>query len=138
MDISSVTYFTIYLDDRSGQLASISASLLENDVSLRGIWGFGTSFGSAQVMCVPVDGSQFQNVARNKRWNIKEGSCFYLSGKDKTGALVDVLNKIAEKDIFIIGLDALAVEGQFGCYLWASDEDHVELSQVLGLRSALM
>ncbi|MCB0330962.1 MAG: hypothetical protein KDD70_14930 [Bdellovibrionales bacterium] len=138
MDVSTVTYFTIFLNDKAGQLATISATLLENEVSLHGIWGFGTSLGNAQVQVIPVDPSQFKNVARNKQWSIKEGTCFYLHGQDKTGALVDVLNKIAEHDIFIVALDALAVDGQFGCYLWGSDEDHVELSQVLGLKSALM
>ena len=138
MDITTVTYFTIYLDNKTGQLATISATLLENDVALHGIWGFGTALGAAQVTCIPVDPSQFKNVAKNKQWNMKEGSCFYLHGQDKTGALVDVLNKIAEQNIFIVALDALAVDGQFGCYLWSSDDDHTELAQVLGLKSALI
>lgn len=137
MDISAVPYFTIFLDDRTGQLASISASLFENNVSLHGIWGFGTALGSAQVICIPVDSSQFKNVANNKRWTVKEGTCFYLKGEDRTGALVDVLNKLAEKNLFIVAMDAIAVDGKFGCYLWGSDEDHVEIAQVLGLRTAL-
>jgi hypothetical protein len=138
MDISPEIFFTIYLDNKTGQLAAISAALFEKRVSLRGIWGIGTSLGAAQVVCIPEDPVQFTAVAEKQRWNVKEGTCFYLHGQDEPGALVDILNNIAERDLSIVALDALSLDGNFGCYLWGSEDDHVELSQILGLKSSLI
>ncbi len=138
MDISSTVYFSILTDHKAGQIATVNAELLQRDISLEAIWGFGTSHGAAQIIVIPSQPDEFRKAAKKLKWSIREGGCFRLVGEDKTGALVDILKKIASEKLNIMALDAVAVDGKFGCFLLASDEDHSAIAQVLGLRVALM
>lgn len=137
MEIHPETYFSIFTKDEPGKLAKIMAVLTEQGIDLSGLWGFGEAYGNAQVVAVPHDHDKFRKVADQAGWKITEGICFRLEGENKTGALVEILNKIAEEKLNIVALDAISVDDQFGCYLWGSDSDEVTLSQVLGLRVPL-
>lgn len=137
MEIHPETYFSIYTKNEPGKLAKIMATLVEGGIDLSGLWGSGESHGNARVVAVPHDHTKFRQVAADAGWRITEGICFRLEGQDSPGALVEVLNKIAEEKLNIVALDAISVDDHFGCYLWGSEADQVTLSQVLGLRVAL-
>lgn len=138
MQIEPATYYSIDTEDKTGQLAEINAALLEKNVPLRAIWGFGTTGGSAKVVVVPNDPESFKIATRNFNWKLTEGGCFWITGQDKTGALVDLLKKIAKENLSILALDAVALEGKFGCYILASEQDYSAIAQVLGVRTALI
>jgi hypothetical protein len=137
MQISTATYFSIDTEDKSGQLAAINAALLDKNVPLRAIWGFGTTGGRAQVVVVPEDPQIFKAATKEFDWRLNEGGCFWITGEDKTGALVELLQKIAKEGLGILALDAVAMDGKFGCYILASDNDFSAIAQILGVRSAL-
>lgn len=133
MDINRATYFKIAADHKPGKLASITATLMEENVSMHGLWGHGLSKTEAQVIAIPHDKKKFKSVAEKAEWVLHEGVCFHIEGQDKTGALVDLLQKIAEEGINLMALDSISMDGHFGCYIWAEDEDSETLAQLLGL-----
>lgn len=133
MRISKERYFSIQSANRPGQLSAITASLMAAGVDCSGIWGFPTAAESAEIVVVPRHPSDFKEIAKKQQWNISEGICFHLEGADRTGALVDILNKIAKEKINLKAVDAIAVDEDFGCYIWADDEAAEHVAQILGL-----
>ena len=137
MQIYRETCFVIAAKDRPGEVARVTACLMKAEVYLKGIWGFGMGQGSAQVIAVPEDVSAFHVAAQKEDWRAEEHVCFRLEGEDTTGALVDILEKIAAEKINLHAVDAIAVEGSFGCYLWGGDSEVELIAQVLGLSTPL-
>ena len=91
--------------------------------------------GNAEIFCVPRDVKHFKEVAKSCAWKITEGCCFRIDGTDRTGALVDLLNRFAAQGINLQGVDAMAVDDKFGCYIWAKEDDVITIAEMLGVRS---
>lgn len=133
MQIRRELYFSIHGKDKPGEISAITAALMSAGVDCSGIWGFGTSSDRAEIMVVPRHPKDFKALAQKEGWQFSEGICFHLEGDDKTGALVDILNKIAREKINLKAVDAIAVDSAFGCYLWAGDAESEQVAQILGL-----
>lgn len=135
MDISREKFFSVSVKDQVGSLARVTAHLMDSGVEMSGVWGFGIGQGRANILAVPRDVQRFQEVAGDAGWHITEGACFRLEGEDRPGALVEILNSIADHDVNLHAVDAISLDGVFGCYIWAEDEDVEVIAQVLGLSS---
>jgi len=85
------------------------------------------------ITLIPRNALRFKEVAAREGWKVTEGVCFLLEGQDKTGALMDILAQLADDGINLTMLDAVAVEGKFGCHLWVDDTEIEHVAQVLGL-----
>jgi hypothetical protein len=123
--------FWIDLPDRPGELARLTAQLREADVNLLGMWGYGAENGIARFYCVPESPEQFRNFARSAELQVREGATFYLSGSDRGGTLLQTLEQIAAAKINLLAIQAVAIDGRFGCFLWANPEDWPELERLL-------
>lgn len=133
MRIRRERYFSIHSQNEPGVLSTITAQLMEANVDCSGIWGFGTGASGAEVIVVPRNGDRFKEVARKIGWESTEGICFHLESEDKTGALVEILNRIAKQGINIKAVDAIVVGQSYGCYLWVPEDDLEDVAQILGL-----
>lgn len=123
--------FWIDLPDRPGELARLAARLREADVNLLGLWGYGAENGTARFYCVPESAEQFRNFARSAELTIREGMTFYLNAADHGGMLVQTLERIAAANINLLAIQAVAIQGEFGCFLWAKPEDSEALMHLL-------
>jgi hypothetical protein len=135
MQISREIFFSVTVKDKAGALARVTAHLFDSGVDMAGLWGFGVGQGSANIIAVPRDVERFKEVAADAGWRIAEGLCFHLEGEDKPGALVEILNSVANEDVNLHAVDAISLDGHFGCYIWGEDEDIEIIAQVLGLSS---
>ena len=124
--------FWINLPDQPGELARLSARLREADVNLLGLWGYGAENGRARFYCVPESPEQFRNFARSAELSTREGVTFYLTAPDHGGMLVQTLEKIAKANINLLAIQAVAIHGEFGCFIWAEERDWSTLETVLG------
>ena len=131
MEIKRVKYFSIPVEDRPGELARMARKLSEANVDLAGLWGFGVGQGKARIMTVPNNSEQFKQTAKQAGWTIQEGTCFQVMGEDRVGALVETLDRVANEGINLHAVDAIAIAGRFGCYVWSEDKDVERLSKVL-------
>ena len=64
----------------------------------------------------------------------EEGTAFFVSGEDKTGALVASLDAIAKAGVNIVATEAIAVGGKFGVILWVSPDDLDKTAKALGAK----
>jgi hypothetical protein len=124
--------FWINLPDQPGELARLAARLREADVNLLGLWGYGAENGRARFYCVPESAEQFRNFAHSAELPVREGVTFYLTAADHGGMLVQTLEKIANANINLLAIQAIAIESEFGCFLWANESDWPKLERVLG------
>ncbi len=123
--------FWINLPDRPGELARLAARLREADVNLLGLWGYGAENGHARFYCVPESAEQFRNFARSAELPVRESVTFYLNAADNGGMLVQTLEKIAAAGINLLAIQAVAIKGEFGCFLWTDQEQSTALEELL-------
>lgn len=131
METKRVKYFSISVQDRPGELARVARRLKEANVDLAGLWGFGVGQGKAQIFAVPKNPDQFRQTAMKADWVIKEGTCFQVVAEDRVGVLVETLDRVSGEGINLHAVDAIAVGGRCGCYVWPEEKDVERLGKVL-------
>lgn len=132
MQFARKRYFFIRVSDTPGQAARMGSFFCDEGVDLEGMWGLGIGQGSAQIYIVPKDPSQFRKVIQKRAdWKYAEGTCFRVSAPDEVGALAKMLDSIADAGINLQGVDAVAVSGQVGCYVWPTESDADKLEDLL-------
>jgi hypothetical protein len=125
--------FQVAVPDRPGELARFIASLKKENINLRAIWGFGIGGGHAEIICVPEKPKRFRAFAEKAGLQVRERTVVCMNGKDKLGALVGTVEKIASAGINVHAVDAIALSGRYGAYIWVEDKDRQALEKVLGL-----
>ncbi len=124
--------FSVALAEKPGELASLSAKMQEAGVALLGLWGDHSVKGKSNFHCVPESSKKFRAFAEQEGLDITEGMTIYLNGPDGGGALVETLEEIATAGVSIHAIQAVAVHGEFGCFIWADQEDWDVLFRTLG------
>lgn len=123
--------FSINLPDEPGELSRLTAMLREAGINLVALWGYGPGTGDARFYCVPEQAEKFRSFANTAGFQVQEGKTLYLSGTDEGGALVQTLQKIADAGINLQAIEAVAIRGEFGCFLWADEQNRGALVGLL-------
>ncbi|MDC0358752.1 hypothetical protein OAO01_08050 [Oligoflexia bacterium] len=131
MNVTQEKYYRMLVEDKPGVLSNVLTNLKEHSVDLKGLWGFGKGQGNGEIIVVPKDPNQLNQVATTLGMTLQEGNCFCLTDDNKTGALVDVLHKVTAAGINLHAVESIAVEGKFCCYMWCDESDTSQLSQIL-------
>ncbi len=126
------TCFLTQLEDKPGALLKIMKELQKKDAALTGLWGFSTGDGKGQLYSVGKDTDLVRSALKAAGSTAEEQTAFYVEGEDRTGALVAVLEALAGKGINIEAIDAVAVGGKFGSYVWVKEEDVEKAAKALG------
>ncbi|MBI2890952.1 MAG: hypothetical protein HYY13_09240 [Nitrospirae bacterium] len=134
MAVKKDTCFCLEVEDKPGTLAQFCRSLKKSNVNLKGVWGFGVGGGKARIFAVPQRAEKFQKAAAAEGWNATKCDVFYVSGKDQVGALVKTLEAAEQGGVNIHAVDAIAVGGKFGSYIWAESGKESDLGKVLGAK----
>jgi len=117
--VRKVVYFTTGASNRPGQAARMLKILHEDNVNLLGFTGFPDS-GKAQIDFIPQNPALLQRVAKRAGWKLRKKKIgFLVQGKDRVGAIANVLGKLAAAKINVTAVDAVtAGKGRFGAILW--------------------
>ncbi|HEU5323253.1 MAG TPA: hypothetical protein VFX28_20770 [Methylomirabilota bacterium] len=131
--IRRLEYFYVQVSDKPGAGVPFLAALRDAGVSLRAFSGFPSGRG-AQLDFVPEDPRAFRDVARRGKWKlVGPKRVFLIEGDDRTGALVEHLDKLAAARINVIAVDAAcAGAGRWGALLWVAPKDVVRAGKLLG------
>jgi hypothetical protein len=130
-----VEYFYIEASQKIGEGARILRTLKDAGVNLVAFSGF-PSGRRAQLDFFPADASTFRAVAKTNKWKVvgpKRG--FLIQGDDRTGAIADLLGKLADAKINVIALDAVSAGEKYGALCWVVPRDLKKAAQVLGIRA---
>jgi len=132
--IQKVDYFYIETPDKPGEGARVLKALQEAGVNLLAFTGFPHG-RKAQIDFIPEDTAAFKAAAKKAKLKLSpKKTGFLVKGEDRVGALVSIVEKLAEAGINITAMDAVtAGEGRYGAIFWVKPADIRKAERVLGL-----
>ena len=132
--IRVVDYFYVIAAHKAGVGAAMLGELRRSGVNLLAFSGF-PSGRQAQIDFVPESSAAFRDVAKRAKWKVKGPKrAFLVAGEDRTGAVAELMTRLAEAKINVTAIDALcAGAGRYGAIFWVAPRDVKKASQVLGV-----
>ncbi|MEX2525725.1 MAG: hypothetical protein WD750_12265 [Gammaproteobacteria bacterium] len=128
-----VKYCHVTVPSRPGQGTRILEPLKDAGVNLLAFTGFPVGGRKAQVDLVTDDIRGVQRVAKENDWRlskVKKG--FLVQGTDEIGAVDKVLSRLADEDINVTAVDAVAAgKGRFGMIFWVNPAKYNKAARVL-------
>src|SRR6266849_7430969 len=118
--VQRVQYFYTAVPDQPGEGAKLLGLLKEAGVNLLAFSGFPHGGRRAQVDFIPTDPAAFRAAARKAKLKlVGPKTSFLIQGEDRTGAVAEVMAKLADAKINITAIDAVAAgAGRYGAILW--------------------
>jgi len=132
--IRLVDYFKTQVPNKAGEGARILSALRGEGVNLLFFTGFPKG-RTAQIDFVPKNGPAFRKAARKIGLAVTKKTAFLLQGKDRPGAIAEVVSKLADAGVNITALDAVAAGGaRYGAILWVKPADVRKAAKALGAK----
>jgi hypothetical protein len=133
--IRKVVYFSMQVPNRPGVGLQMLKAIAKGKQNLLAFTGFPNG-ATAQVDFVPARPAEFARGAKKAGVKLgKKKTAFLLQGEDRVGALVRVLDKLAEARINMVAMDAVTAGGRrFGAIFWVKPKDVARASRLLGAR----
>ncbi|MBI2849899.1 MAG: hypothetical protein HYX80_02510 [Chloroflexi bacterium] len=132
--VKRVEYYYTITGDRPGAGARILNALKAGRVNLLAFTGFPTGDGHAQLDFVPANTRTFLTAARKARIKL-EGpkTAFLIQGQDRTGAIAEAIDKLAQARINITAIDAVTGgRRRYGAILWVKPRNVNQAAKALG------
>lgn len=133
--ITKVSYFTMPVADRAGEAACALEALSGAGVNLLAFSGFPRG-GRSQLDFIPKDAVKFKKAAAKAGMPVSaKKTGFLVQGDDKKGAVARLLAKLADANVNVTAIDAVAAgSGRFGAILWVRAKDQARAAKALGAR----
>lgn len=132
--VRTAQYFKVQVPDKPGEGARMLSVLRAASINLLAFSGFPRN-RRAQLDFVPEDPTVFLYAAKQAKWKVqKPKTCFVVNGDDRTGAVADLMRKLAESKINVTAIDAVcAGQGCYGALFWVKPRDVKKAANVLGI-----
>lgn len=133
--IKKIDYYKIKTSNRAGEGARVLGALKEGKVNLIAFTGFPRG-RQTQMDFIPEDGASFKKAAKKAGLKFsRKKTGFLIQGKDKVGAIADILSKLADAKINVTALNAVSTgKGRFGAILWVKPESVRRAAKALGAK----
>jgi len=128
-----LAYFKANIDDKPGALLALTKDLKGKKLDLIALKGVAQA-GQGEILVIAKSPDKLRDAWKASGALVEEGTVFFLSGTDTTGALVTSLDAIAKAGVNLVATEALAVGGKFGAVIWVSPEDLDKTAQALGAK----
>jgi hypothetical protein len=128
-----VAYFKAQIEDKPGALLALTKDLKAKNLGLVALKGVGQA-GQGDILVIAKDPDKLRDAWKASGTLAEEGVAFFVSGEDKTGALITSLDALAKVGVNIVATEAIAATGKFGVVLWVSPEDLDKAAQALGAK----
>jgi len=133
--IHTAQYFKAKVPNKPGVCSKALDTLRKAKVNLVAFSGFPRG-SRAQLDFIPSNPAAFKVAAKKAKLKIVgPKTCFVVKGKDRPGAVADLVTRLAAKKINITALDAVcAGTGRYGTLFWVKERDVRKTKGALGLR----
>lgn len=134
--IQKVKYAYLTIPGRAGQAVKILQALKLAGINLLAFSGFPGKGGKAQIDLVSNNMAGIVKVARKQGWRLSRTKrAFLVQGADKPGAVEKVLKRLADININIIAVDAVAAgKGRYGMIFWVKPDKYGRAASALNAR----
>ncbi len=132
-EIKKVERYSVEVAQKPGQGLALLKALAEGKAGVIALWAYPA--GEAEkVEIIPEDSTAFKAACKAAKIKAKkESAAFCVVGKNKTGALLPVLEKLAAKGITIHAAQAVAVGTKFGSLIEVDPKDVRKAASALGV-----
>jgi len=132
--IRQVDYYYTITPHKTGEACRTLDALKMAGINLLAFSGF-PSGRRAQLDFIPENPAAFVQAARKAKLKLSARKTgFLIQGQDRTGAVCEVLAKLAAARINVTAVDAVcAGEGRYGAILWVKPPDRKRAAKALGL-----
>ena len=122
MQTREATSSTIQAENKPATVAAFASKMKRVDCDLAGLWGWGQG-AEAGIIALPKNAAQFREAAKNAGDIATESRCFQITGEDKVGVFADSLERIANDNISLQAVDAMAHNARFTAVAWPESKD---------------
>jgi hypothetical protein len=133
--VRKVAYFTMDVPNRHGEAAKVVGALADAGVNMNAFSGFPRG-KKAQIDFIPKDVKTFKKAAKAAK--IKTGAQktgFLVQGRDRKGAVANLLRTLAAQKINVTAIDAVSAgAGRYAAILWVKPKDIRRTAKVLGAK----
>jgi prephenate dehydratase len=135
MSIRKVDYFAMKVPNRAGEAACWLKELKKQGVNLLAFTGF-PSGRASQLDFVPDNTARFLRATKKIGMRAgKKKTGFLVQGKDRVGALGNVMDRLAKAKINVTAVDGVSAgNGNFGAILWVKPKDINRTARTLHAR----
>jgi hypothetical protein len=133
--VKKIEYYYTMVPDRAGAGAKVLDALKKARVSLVAFAGFPIGVGRAQLDFVPSNQRAFTlATGKAKIKVVGPKTAFLIQGQDRTGAIADLVSKLAEARINVTAVHAIAAgQKRYGAILWVKPRNIKRAAEVLGV-----
>jgi hypothetical protein len=131
--VRKAAYFAMDIPNKPGEGARVLGALADAGVDLLAFTGF-PSGRKAQIDLIPEDVALFKKAIKAAKLEARSQKIVFLvQGDDRKGAVADLLKILAEKNINVTAIDAVAAgAGRYAAILWVEPKDVNKAAKALG------
>lgn len=127
-----IDYYYILTPDKPGEGIKALRSLQRAGVHLLAFHAFPAG-RRAQLDFIPASPAALKAAARGAKWKlVGPKQAFFIEGADRTGALVDHYQRLADAKINVTAADAVGSGRRFAAVVWVGARDVKKAAKVLG------
>ncbi|HEY6103873.1 MAG TPA: hypothetical protein VI007_11690 [bacterium] len=127
-----VEYYYIQVPDKAGEGIKALRHLQQAGVNLLAFHAFPAG-RRAQLDLVPSAPSSLKSAARAAKWKlVGPKKAFLITGDDRTGALVDPYQRLADAKVNVTAASAVSAGTNYAAVLWVGGRDVKKAAKVLG------
>ena len=134
MAVKLVKYFRWPAVDRPGEILRFARGFERAGLNLEALWAYKSPAGEATIAAIGRNPAKLRAVLKKMGINPRISGCFYLTGEDKAGALVDKLTALVEAGVNVDCMDGLAVGSKYAAAIWVDDADVTRAKRALKIR----
>jgi len=131
--VRKVAYFVMDVPNRPGEGVRVLEALANAGVNLLAFSGF-PSGRKTQLDFIPEDVAVFKKAVKTAKIKTRAQKFgFLVQGRDRKGAVADVLKILSEKKINVTAIDAVSAGGgRYAVILWVKPKDVNKAAKTLG------
>ena len=126
-----VKFLKTGLKDQPGALLKVLQELHSKKITLKSLWGFSKSGGESEIFVIAKDTDKIKALWSASGMSVVEGTAFFFKGTDKAGALLKSLQVLADAQVNMKDIIAIAVSGKYGSQVWVDPADVEKAAQAL-------
>lgn len=134
--IQKVNYCKMMVPSRAGQGNKILSALSSAKINMQAFSGFPAGGGKAQVDIVSDKLPAVRSLAKKMGWRLSATKkAFLVQGSDEVGAVQKVVKRLADVNINIVAVDAVAAgKGRYGMIMWVKPKDYRRAARALNAK----
>lgn len=133
--VRRIDYYHTTVPNRAGQGAKVLDTFRDEGVNLLALHAFPQG-NQTQVDFFPENPRTFVRAAKNAGFKLSpRRTAFLVEGRDRIGAVADILRKLGDAKINVTAIDAVATGGgRYGALVWVRRDNVNRAAQALGAK----